>query len=481
MVSSANQSSRSISPSSSQAATIALDLVGDGGGVAPHELVPQRLVVEHLAAAFGRGVEDHPLAEHRGHERVGLGLVEDLLGGPEEELVGLGPGQQHHVPVGQAEHADVAALGTDPVRAGRWGRPGARRGGRSPSSPPDTLGGSRCSTAVVMALPRPSSSVSVRMGASGCSSMTVAWVPRGRDTTATMASATPGRAHEVGVAGESPGRPLLDDLAGHLGIPVHAHAGQGGTGTHDGGPHPGALELHLQGADVALESPLGGHVGGHGRPGSFGHVGGDEDDVAPAPARSSAGARARTSRWVPLTLTASTPSNASGPVSSTEPAMFWAALDTRISTGPRASTAALANCSIESPSARSRWMATASPPSLADGRGRRPRTRPPAGRRAPPGARARPGPRPWPARCPTTRRSPPPDAARGGARTGASAELHGGGQGGEAPDVDRVDPLDAVRVDVVVGDPLGQFVRGRSAPRAGPGARPCRSGDRCRS
>ena len=76
-----------------------------------------------------------------------------------------------------------------------------------------------------------------------------------------------------------------------------------------------------------------------------------------------AGTRARTSRWVPLRLTASTPSNASGSVSSTAPAMFWAALDTRISTAPRVSTAALANCSTESPSARSRWMATASPPS----------------------------------------------------------------------------------------------------------------------
>ena len=63
MVSSANQSSRSISPSSPQPATMLLDLVGDGGGVAPHELVPEGLVVEHLAPALGRGVEDHPLAE----------------------------------------------------------------------------------------------------------------------------------------------------------------------------------------------------------------------------------------------------------------------------------------------------------------------------------------------------------------------------------------------------------------------------------
>ncbi len=71
--------------------------------------------------------------------------------------------------------------------------------------------------------------------------------------------------------------------AGHLGVPVHAHAGQGRAGPHDGGPHPGPFQLHLEGADVALEPPLGGHVGGHGRAGPLGHVGGDEDDVA-APA-----------------------------------------------------------------------------------------------------------------------------------------------------------------------------------------------------
>ena len=35
-------------------------------------------------------------------------------------------------------------------------------------------------------------------------------------------------------------------------------------------------------------------------------------------------------------------------MSSTAPAMFWAALDTRISTAPRAATAEVANCSTES-------------------------------------------------------------------------------------------------------------------------------------
>ena len=105
MVSSANQSSRSISPSSSQPATIRSTSRGDGRGVAPHELVAQRLVVQHLAPALGRGVEHHALAEDRRHERVGLGLVELLLGGPEVELVGVGPGQQHDVAVADGELA----------------------------------------------------------------------------------------------------------------------------------------------------------------------------------------------------------------------------------------------------------------------------------------------------------------------------------------------------------------------------------------
>ena len=83
--------------------------------MAAHELVPQRLVVEHLAPALGRGVEDHALAEDGRHERVGLGLVEQLLGGPEEPFVGLGPGEQDHVLVGQPELAHVAALGPGPA------------------------------------------------------------------------------------------------------------------------------------------------------------------------------------------------------------------------------------------------------------------------------------------------------------------------------------------------------------------------------
>ena len=115
MVSSANQSSRSISPSSAHPATICSTSVGDGGGVAAHELVTEGLVVEHLPPALGRRVEDDPLAEDRGHERVGLRLVEDLLRGPEEELVGFGSGEQHHILLAEPEDPDVAALVPDPL------------------------------------------------------------------------------------------------------------------------------------------------------------------------------------------------------------------------------------------------------------------------------------------------------------------------------------------------------------------------------
>ena len=147
-------------------------------------------------------------------------------------------------------------------------------------SPPETRAGSRVpvSTAIIGA---PSFVAGGAMGASGCSSMTVAWVPRGRDDHGAYGLGHAGRAHEVGVPGEPPGRPLLDDLAGHVRVPVHAHAGHGGSGAQDGGPDAGPLELHLEGADVALEAPLRRHVGGHGGPGPLGHVGGHEDDVPP--------------------------------------------------------------------------------------------------------------------------------------------------------------------------------------------------------
>ena len=94
-----------------------VDFVGDGGGVAPHELVAQRLVVQHLPTPFGRGVEDHALSEDRRHEGIRLGLVEDLLRRTEEELVGLGPGEQHDVAVGQAKLSHVTAFGPHPLKS----------------------------------------------------------------------------------------------------------------------------------------------------------------------------------------------------------------------------------------------------------------------------------------------------------------------------------------------------------------------------
>ena len=86
----------------------------DGGGVTLHVVTAQRGVVQHLGATLRTGVEHHALAEDRRHERVGLGLVEILVGGPEEELVGLGAGQQDDVLVGQLEPAHVAALVAQP-------------------------------------------------------------------------------------------------------------------------------------------------------------------------------------------------------------------------------------------------------------------------------------------------------------------------------------------------------------------------------
>ena len=79
-----------------------------------HELVAQRLVVQHLAPPLGRRVEHDALAEDGRHERVRLGLVELLLGRPEVELVGVRTGQQHDVAGRQRELAHVAALGPHP-------------------------------------------------------------------------------------------------------------------------------------------------------------------------------------------------------------------------------------------------------------------------------------------------------------------------------------------------------------------------------
>ena len=83
--------------------------------MAAHVVAAQRGVVQHLLAALGARVEHHALAEDRCHEGVGLGLVEVFVGGPEEELVALGAGQQDHLLAGELEVADIAALITHPL------------------------------------------------------------------------------------------------------------------------------------------------------------------------------------------------------------------------------------------------------------------------------------------------------------------------------------------------------------------------------
>ena len=97
-----------------------LDFALDGGGVTLHLLAAQRRVVQHLLAPLGAGVEHHALAEDRRHERVGLGLVEILVGGTEEELVGFGAGQQDDVLVDQLEPADVTAFVADALHQPDW-------------------------------------------------------------------------------------------------------------------------------------------------------------------------------------------------------------------------------------------------------------------------------------------------------------------------------------------------------------------------
>ena len=116
------------------------DLALDRGGVALHLLTAQCGVVQHLFAALGIGVEHHPFAEDRRHERIRRRLIEILVAGPEEELVGLRTGQEHHLLAGELEDADVAAF----LAALRLISPigSVRNSSRWPcsSSPPDTRG-----------------------------------------------------------------------------------------------------------------------------------------------------------------------------------------------------------------------------------------------------------------------------------------------------------------------------------------------------
>ena len=113
MVSSAKNSSRSISPLSPQFSII-LRTSFSMVAAWPFICSPRSAVLCSISARrSGIGVEHHALAEDRRHEGVGLGLVEVGVGGAEEELVGLGAGQQDDLLVGQLEPADVAALVAD--------------------------------------------------------------------------------------------------------------------------------------------------------------------------------------------------------------------------------------------------------------------------------------------------------------------------------------------------------------------------------
>ena len=91
-----------------------VDLVLDRGRMASHHVAAQRLVLQHLLALLGRGVEDHALAEDRRHEGVRRCLVEGRVGCAEELLVGLRTRHEHDVLVGQPEPADLTALGPEP-------------------------------------------------------------------------------------------------------------------------------------------------------------------------------------------------------------------------------------------------------------------------------------------------------------------------------------------------------------------------------
>jgi hypothetical protein len=90
-----------------------LDLVRDRGGVAAHELVVQGLIVQRLPPLLRRCIEHDAGSEDRLHERIRLGLIQQLLGGPEEGLVGLRSAHEHDVPVAELELPDGAAFVAD--------------------------------------------------------------------------------------------------------------------------------------------------------------------------------------------------------------------------------------------------------------------------------------------------------------------------------------------------------------------------------
>ena len=264
-------------PDSDQLPTMASTSPRDRRRMAPHELVAQRLVVEHLPPALGGGVEDDPLAEDGRHERVGLGLVERLLGGPEEELVGLGPGEQHDVAAGQPELADVAALGAGPPHE------------------PDGVAPKLVQMSVLVLAPRDLRRLA-QFDVRGHGVLRFGRIPEhgslGLDFDHRQVRARGDLDHghhgvghgvgseEVAVAGQPPADPLAQDLGGGGRVPVRPHLGQRLSGLDDGGPDPGALELHLQCPGIAFEPPLRRHVGLVAGPGPAHGLRRDEDHVA---------------------------------------------------------------------------------------------------------------------------------------------------------------------------------------------------------
>ena len=191
MVNSAKKSSRSISPSSPQSAIICCDFALDGGGVALHLLAAQRGVVQHLLAALRAGVEHHALAEDRRHERVRLGLVQILVGGPEEELVGFAPDRKMTClsPAGTSRRRRTRR---GPAASARSGRCGTPRGGRALPRHPKRAARSRWSLSGIPSSPSVScwrSFGALASGASGCSSMFATKPPRGVSATNVMARA----------------------------------------------------------------------------------------------------------------------------------------------------------------------------------------------------------------------------------------------------------------------------------------------------
>ena len=162
--------------------------------------------------------------------------------------------------------------------------------------------------------------------------------------------------------GQAPACPLGQHLAGDVGVPVHPHARQGRAGPHDHGAHPRALQLHLQRGDEALEPPLGGHVGRHARPGVGHDVGRHEDQVAPA-ALHHAGAEGAHQPLGPADVDAQDLLEVLRAGLECRPGLDLGRVGHEDLHRPERGVGLLGEPRHRAGSARSRWQATASPPS----------------------------------------------------------------------------------------------------------------------